>query len=174
MFKELNILKIFFESPNKDFNVREVARILKIAPATASSQLKELAREGLLKEKPERNLIIYQANLDDDKYKDLKIYYIIRKIKDSGLIEELNKFYMKPSIILFGSASFGLDTEDSDIDLVVLSEKNKEFTKVDKYEKSINRRLQLFVIKNIKELKNDHLINNVLNGIVIQGELKWI
>ena len=26
----------------------------------------------------------------------------------------------------------------------------------------------------IKDLKNEHLINNVLNGIVIQGELKWI
>jgi len=174
MFKELNILRLFFEEPNREFNVREIARILKIAPATASSQLKELAKEGLLKEKKERNLIIYKANLDDDRYKDLKIYFVIRKIKDSGLIEELNKFYMKPTIVLFGSASFGLDTEDSDIDLVILSEKTKEFLKKEEHEKIIKRRLQLFVIKNIKELKNDHLINNVLNGIVIQGELKWI
>ncbi|MBS3071883.1 nucleotidyltransferase domain-containing protein [Candidatus Pacearchaeota archaeon] len=174
MFKELNIIRIFFEEPNREFNVREVARILKIAPATASSQLKELARERLLKEKKERNLIIYKANLDDERYKDLKVYYNIRKIKDSGLIEELNKFYVKPTIILFGSASFGLDTEDSDIDLVILSEKTKELSKKEEYEKVIKRRLQLFVIKNIKELKNDHLINNVLNGIVIQGELKWI
>ena len=35
MFKELNILKVFFESPNKEFNVREIARIVKIAPAQA-------------------------------------------------------------------------------------------------------------------------------------------
>ena len=79
MFKELNIIRIFFEEPNREFNVREVARILKIAPATASSQLKELARERLLKEKKERNLIIYKANLDDERYKDLKVYYNIRK-----------------------------------------------------------------------------------------------
>src|SRR3989338_6623154 len=174
MFKELNIIRIFFEEPNREFNVREVARILKIAPATASSQLKELARERLLKEKKERNLIIYKANLDDERYKDLKVYYNIRKIKDSGLIEELNKFYIKPTIVLFGSASFGLDTEDSDVDFVIISEKNKEFPDVQKFEKIINRRLQLFIIKNIKELKNSHLINNVLNGVVIQGELKWI
>jgi len=174
MFKELNIIRIFFEEPNREFNVREVARILKIAPATASSQLKELAREKLLKEKKERNLIIYKANLDEEKYEDLKVYYNIKKIKDSGLIEELNKFYVKPTIVLFGSASFGLDTEDSDIDLVILSEKTEEFSKKEKYEKIIKRRLQLFIIKNIKDLKNEHLINNVLNGIVIQGELKWI
>src|SRR3989344_2425774 len=165
MFKELNILKVFFESPNKGFNVREIARILKIAPATASSKLKKFANRGLLKEKSERNLLIYRANLEKEEYRDLKVYYNIRKIKESGLIEELNKFYIKPSIILFGSASFGLDTEDSDIDLVVLSEKDKEFTNVGKYEKSINRRLQLFIIKDIKNLKNEHLINNVLNGI---------
>src|SRR3989338_5760552 len=152
MFKELNIIRIFFEEPNREFNVREVARILKIAPATASSQLKELARERLLKEKKERNLIIYKANLDDERYKDLKVYYNIRKIKDSGLIEELNKFYVKPTIILFGSASFGLDTEDSDIDLVILSEKTKELSKKEEYEKVIKRRLQLFVIKNIKKI----------------------
>ncbi len=174
MFKELNILRIFFESPNREFNVREVARMVKVAPATASSQLKELANEGLLKEKRERNLIIYRSNLDNNKYIDTKIYYNIRKIKDSGLIEELNKFYMKPTIVLFGSASFGLDTEDSDIDLVILSEKNKEFLRKNEFEKVIKRRLQFFVIRNLKELKNNHLINNVLNGIVLQGELKWI
>ena len=174
MSKKIDTLQLFFEEPNREFNVREVARILKIAPATASSQLKELAKEGLLKEKKERNLIIYKANLDYDRYKDLKVYYNIRKIKDSGLIEEINKFYLKPTIVLFGSASFGSDTEDSDIDLVVISEKTKEFLNKERYEKIIKRRLQLFVIKNIKELKNDHLINNVLNGLVIQGELKWI
>ena len=174
MFKELNMLKVFFESPNKDFNVREIARILNIAPATASSKLKNFAKEGLLKEKSERNLLIYKANFEKEEYRDIKVYYNIRKIKESGLIEELNKFYIKPAIILFGSASFGLDTEDSDIDIVILSEKDKDFTKTDKYEKSLNRRLQLFIIKDIKDLKNNHLINNVLNGIVIQGELKWI
>jgi len=174
MFKELNILELFFESPNREFNVREIARILKISPATASSKLKKFAKEDLLKEKYERNLIIYKANLENDRYKDLKVYYNIKKIKDSGIIEELNKFYLKPTIVLFGSASFGMDTEDSDIDFVVLSEKKKKFTEIEKYQKILNRRLQLFILSDIKELKNEHLVNNVLNGIVIQGELKWI
>lgn len=174
MFKELNIIKIFFENPIKEYNVREVARITKVAPATASSKLKELAKGGILKEKKERNLIIYGANLDDERYRDLKVYYAIRIIKESGLIEELNKFYAKPTIVLFGSVSFGLDTEDSDVDLVILSEKSKDFIKKEQYEKILKRRLQLFVIRDIKELKNNHLINNVLNGIVLQGELKWI
>jgi predicted nucleotidyltransferase len=173
MFKELNILRIFFESPNKEFNVREIARIARIAPATASSKLKRFAKENILKEKNIKNLRLYKANLDDEKYRDLKVYYNIRKIKDSGLVEDLNKNYLKPTIILFGSALFGLDTEESDIDLVIVSENNKEFKDINKYEKIMNKKLQLFIIKNIKDLKNKHLINNVLNGLVLQGDLKW-
>jgi len=174
MFKELNILKIFFESPTLEFNVREVARILKIAPATSSNQLNFLKEKGLIKERKERNLLLYKANLESDFYLDFKMFYNVRKIKDSGLIEELNKFYLKPTIALFGSALNGLDTEESDIDLLIISEKNAVFPKIKEFEKKLNRRLQLFAVKDIKELKNEHLINNVLNGFVLQGEIKWI
>ena len=174
MFKELNILKIFLESPTREFNIREAARILKIAPASASSKLKRFSKEGLLKERNERNLLLYKGDLDSERFKDLKLFYNIRKLKDSGLIEEFNKFYLKPAIILFGSGFYGLDTEESDIDLVIISEKKQDFPELKQFEKKLNRRLQLFVVTNIKELKNNHLINNVLNGLVIQGEIKWI
>lgn len=173
MFKEMNNLKIFFESSTKEFNVREVSRILKISPATASSQLKRYAKEGFLKERRERNLILYKANLENESYLDAKKYYNIIKIKESGLIDELNKFYIKPVIVLFGSASEGLDVENSDIDLVIISERDSKFKEIEKFEKKINRPIQTFIIKELKDLKNPYLINNVLNGTVIQGELKW-
>jgi DNA-binding transcriptional ArsR family regulator len=173
MFKELNILKIFFESPAKEFNVREAARALNIAPATASSQLKLFAKEGFLSERKERNLILYKANLDNPAYTEAKRYYNVLKIRESGIIEELDKFYIKPAIIMFGSASEGLDVENSDIDLVIISENTKHMN-VEKFEKKLNREIQLFAIKNIKDLQNPHLINNALNGTVIQGEIKWI
>ena len=76
-------------------------------------------------------------------------------------------------MVLFGSAFYGLDTEDSDIDLVIISEKKQELPNFKQFEKKLNRKLQLFVVKDIKELKNEHLINNVLNGLVLQGEIKW-
>lgn len=174
MFKELNSLKIFFESPTKEFNVREVARILKITPATASTQLNSFAKKGFLKQRKERNFIFYKANLESDVYIDSKIFYNIREIRESGLIEELNEFYIKPTIVLFGSYSHGLDVEDSDIDLLIISEKKSSFNQINKYKKKLNRDIQLFVVKKIKDLKNEHLINNILNGINLQGELKWI
>lgn len=173
MFKELNTLAIFLRSPNKEFNVREAARLLKIAPATASKELQKFAKQEILTEKKERGFNLYKANLESDLYRDIKVFYNLRSIKESGLIQALNSFYLKPAIVLFGSASQGLDVETSDFDMVIISEKTAKFSNLEKFEKKIGRRLQLFAVKNLKELKNEHLINNVANGIVIQGEIKW-
>ena len=174
MFKELNILKLFLEEPNREFNVRELARILKIAPATASKELKRLTKENILMGRKERIFNLYKANINDGNYKDIKIFYNLRSLKNVGLINFLNKFYLKPTIVLFGSAAFGMDTETSDFDILIISEKDKEFNELDRFEKKIKRKIQLFVVKNIKDMKNKHLINNVVNGITIQGDIKWI
>jgi predicted nucleotidyltransferase len=174
MFNKIDLLELFFNEPTREFHVREVAKILKITPATASKLLKQFKEEGILYYRKEVMLDFYKANLENEHYLDLKKHYLIRKLKDSGLIEAINSFYLKPTIILFGSSAYGLDTSESDIDLVIISEKNKEFTGLGKFEKAIHRNIQLFVHSNIKNVKNKHLLNNILNGIVIQGEIKWI
>lgn len=174
MFKEMNVIKVFFENPLKEYSVRELARLVKIAPATASKNLKLAKELNLLKYRKEHNIDLYSANIENTYYRDLKVYYTIRKIRESGLIETLNIEYIKPTIILFGSASIGTDVSDSDIDLVLISEKTIEFKKRVDYEKKLGKELHLIIVKNLKEIKNIHLINNVLNGIVLQGEIKWI
>ena len=173
MFKELNTLKLFFENPSKDYNVREVAKLLKITPATASKQLKLLAKKEILKYQKERTSDVYQSNIESTEYRDLKVYYNITKIRTSGLIDELNKFYFMPTIILFGSTATGYDIETSDIDLVIISEKRQEFEKQKVFEKKIGKTIQIFIVKDLKELRNQHLINNVLSGFILQGEIKW-
>lgn len=173
MFKEINNLVIFFNEPLREFHVREVAIILKITPATASKYLKNLRDLGILMYRKERMLDFYKANLDSEEYRDLKVYYNIRKLKESGLIEVLNKFYLKPTIILFGSSAQGLDTNESDVDLLIISEKTSEFSGIKPFEKKISRQIQLFRYNNLKNVKNRHLLNNMLNGIVLQGEIRW-
>jgi len=170
----MDIKELFFEEPMREFGVREVARSLKIAPTTASKKLRSLFKEGFIEHKKERIYDLYRANRENEIFKDLKKNYGVKKIRDSGLIKELNKFYGKPSIILFGSVAKGEDTSSSDLDLVIISEKIKEFPQKKQFEKRLKRDIQMFVVKEIKELRNKHLINNVLNGLVLQGEIKWI
>lgn len=174
MFKELNTLKVFFEDPEREFNVREYARLLKISPATASKSLQLMAKKSLLSVRRERMLILYKANLESELYRDLKIFYNLQKIKASGLINELNDFYLKPVIVLFGSCAYGFDVKESDCDMLIISEKVDDFPWIKKYEQKLKRKLQFFVVKSIKDLKNEHLINNILNGVNIQGKIKWI
>lgn len=174
MLDNLNTLKIFFESPLKEFNVRGIARILEIAPATASKQLKKFAKKQVLIEKKERGFNLYKANLEGVFYHDLKVFYNLTKIRKSGIIESLNKFYFKPIIILFGSFAKATDIAESDIDLAIISENKKDFPELKEFENKLKREIQLFVVKDLKEIKNKYLLNNILNGIVIQGEVKWI
>lgn len=173
MFKELNTLKPFLENPLKEYGVRELAKVLGLAPATVSKKLKSFAEESVLVHRKERNLDLYRANLEDNSYLDIKVYYNIRKIRESGIIERLNDFYLKPTIVLFGSASNGMDTPESDIDLLIISEKT-DICELERYEKKLNRGIQLFVHKNMRQIKNNHLANNMLNGIVLQGGIEWI
>lgn len=89
-------------------------------------------------------------------------------------MDALDEFYLKPTVVLFGSAASGLDTETSDIDLVVISEKTIKFPDAETFGKKLGRELQIFAVKQLKGLQNEHLINSALNGIVLQGEIKWI
>lgn len=173
MFKELNVLEPFFEKPTKEFSVRELAKVVKISPATASSKLRFLEKRGLVSYRKEHNLDLYKADLTSYAFRDIKVYYNIRKIRESGIIEELNNFYLKPTIVLFGSMSFGLDTETSDIDLLILTANKEPFPKKEVFEEKLRREIQIFAVKDMKELRNEHLISNILNGITLQGELNW-
>ena len=85
----------------------------------------------------------------------------------------MNDYYLKPTIVLFGSCAYGLDTEISDIDLLIISEKTS-IVELKKYERKLKSKVQLFVVKKIKDLQNEHLMNNIMNGIIIQGRVKWI
>ena len=75
---------------------------------------------------------------------------------------------------MFGSAAHGMDTETSDFDILIISERKNDFPELEKFERKLNRKIQIFRVAKIKDLKNEHLINSVLNGIILQGEIKWI
>jgi len=167
-----NILALFVEEPDRKFNVREAARILKINPSTASKYLNQLAREGLLIKKKERNLILYSADTESRKFRDFKIYYNIKKIRESGLVDFLEKEMNYPeTIVLFGSYVKGENTKRSDIDLFILSA--SEVPDLKPFQKKLEAEIQIFVHsrKEIEQMKikNKELLNNIINGIRLSG-----
>ncbi len=166
MLKIINTLNPFFEDNYRRINVREYARIQKISPPTASSLLEELNKENVLKKEKDKQFIYYYANKDSDIFIDLCRIYWKLKLKD--LVNELEKKYLNPTIILFGSLAKAEVKEDSDIDLAIFTPTKKELN-VEKYEKSLRRKIQTFIFKDKEDIKNKELLNNILNGYKLRG-----
>jgi predicted nucleotidyltransferase len=76
---------------------------------------------------------------------------------------------MPDAIILFGSASKGEDIKGSDIDLYVQC--NEKKLELSKYEKKLNRKINLFFEKNFDKLSSE-LKQNIINGDKLKGFLK--
>ncbi|MBU1051267.1 MAG: winged helix-turn-helix domain-containing protein [Nanoarchaeota archaeon] len=168
------ILKVFFEEPRKAYLIREVARKTGVNHTTVSQYLKNLVKEGILVKEKDGLYGGYRAVLSK-KYLNLKLFYNFEKLRKSKLIEELQKFYDFPTIVVFGSYAKAMDDSDSDIDICVLTEIDKEF-ETGKYEKLLNRKIGLHRFNrkkwNIMKEKNKELVNNICNGITLSGELE--
>ena len=168
------ILRMFFEDPlpkGIGFQLREISRKVAIAPTSVKMYLGELEKEGLIIKLKHRihGYPVYYANRDNDYFKFLKKIDNVMLIKEYGLLDYIFENCMPDVVVLFGSASKGEDVKDSDIDLFVLSKKEK--LDLSQFEKKLNRKINIFFsdsfIKLSKELKN-----NVLNGIILKGYLK--
>lgn len=170
MSKKEDIMGIFMESPEREYHIREIARLAGVSPMTSRKYLSELNKEGLIRAEKGKVVENYRADMDSQKFRDYKVFRTIRKMRESGLVEYLEDRLNYPAIILFGSASRGMDTGDSDIDLFVVTGSGAEVgLKV--FEKRIGRGIQLFTATRgeIKSGEDRELYNNVLNGIVLSG-----
>ena len=97
-----------------------------------------------------------------------KKLFNIKNLYSCRLIDFLAEELSNPPIIVFGSYSKGEDLENSDIDLYVETPSKKEIN-LNKFENLLKRKIQVFRYKNIREIKNIHLANNLINGIILNG-----
>ena len=164
MLKILNDLKPFFEDNYRRINVREYARLREISPPTASKFLSGLEKEKLLRREKERRFILYVANRENRTFIILSRLYWYSKIEKSGLLEYLQKEFINPTVILFGSFSEAEVVPQSDIDLVLFSV-SKKGVDLRLFEKKLNRKIHLLVFKDIKDISNKNLLRNILKGM---------
>ena len=163
------ILELFIEFPAKDFSVRGLARNLKISHATVLKYIADLEKLSIIKKKEATLYPTYFANTESQKYKLYKRNWLFFKINESGLIDHLQKETLPSSIILFGSGAKATFTEKSDIDIFV--EANETKLDLTKYEKKLNRKINLLFEQNINNLSKE-LRNNIINGVVLYGFIK--
>ncbi len=162
------IREYFFINPTAKLRVREIERTLKLPLPSVIRYCKELEKEGILAIAKTGNVNFYTANRASEKYLLEKKLYNIKRICNSRLIEYLRQELSNPAIVLFGSFAKGEDTEESDIDLYIETPSKKKVS-LEKFENILKRGIQIFQHKNLNEISNPHLANNIINGITLNN-----
>jgi predicted nucleotidyltransferase len=162
------IKEYFFINPNAKLRVREIERVLKLPLPSVIKYCNQLKDEKILSIMSIGKINFYVADKRSESYLLEKKMFNLKQLHSSGLIEHLKENLINPPIILFGSYFKGEDLENSDIDLYVQTSLKKKLD-LNKFEKILKRKIQLFVYKNITEVKNLHLANNIINGITLNN-----
>ena len=110
------LLSVFLFKPNAQIYQNEVIRMSGLSKNTVMKLLSLFTREGLLKESRKGNLKLFSLVEEHPVVKQLKVL-----INVSELSAILKDFTGKGfETYLFGSAARGDDTENSDIDLLII------------------------------------------------------
>lgn len=170
MLEILNKLAPFFEDSYRSISVREYAKLVKISPPTASKILKEFTKEEYLQQRAERKHLFFTLNIENKVIIDLcKLYW---KQKLQKLSQEFQAKLTGASGILFGSLAKAEAKPNSDIDIAIFAPEKKPID-LKPFEKHLGRKISLYWFKSLSDVKNEHLRNNILNGVVLFGRLKW-
>lgn len=168
MLRIFKDLKPFFEDNYRRINVREYSRVAGISPPSASKLLHSYHKELLLNKEKEKNYIYYVANKDNRTFIELCRSYWLQRFEKTGLIGYLELEHMTPVVILFGSFSKAEVKRGSDIDIALFSATAKA-ANLGKFEKRLGRKIQIFQFKTKDDVKNEELLNNILNGFMLSG-----
>ena len=165
--------EIFFVSPTKKQYLMDISRSIGLAHTSVKKNLDKLVKLGLIigsvEKRGKRKFPFYRANTDIKLFKKEKMVYNLFSVLNSGMIEFIEERLMPKSIVLFGSYQRGEDTESSDVDLFV--ECKEEELNLNKFEKKLDRKVQLHFKENFGSYSNE-LKNNIINGTVLMGFLE--
>ncbi len=160
------VLKEFFVYPTLQIHLRELSRRIDLSLPTILTATKSLLQEKLLIKKENKVLTILQADRANIRFIRKKRVFNLETLYESGIVDYLSKEYNFATLILFGSFSKGEDIENSDIDLAIITENEKNLN-LEKYEKYLKRKISIHEI-NIKQVSKEFKIS-LQNGIVLEG-----
>jgi predicted nucleotidyltransferase len=174
--KEEQVLKLIFEnSPMKEWHFEEIVREAKVTRAVANKWLRKYVKQGIIKrQKKKGRFPVYSAGKDNVAYQSHKRVHGLRKLYDSGLVEELLKLPGAKTIIIFGSIARGDWYKESDIDIFVLGGESPENLR--NVHAKAHKLIEVHHFNDIKELntiRNDFLLN-VIDGHLIKGTIEKI
>jgi len=136
--KLMTILEFFLENPMHEFYEREVVRKTGVSLGSANKTLRLLAKLGFLTREEKGRLAIYKLNQKEPTVKQFKI--LVNTFALKPLIDELKG--VSKRVVLFGSCAQGIDTKESDIDLLVITDEKEQVSKmISRYNRNSERKV---------------------------------
>jgi predicted nucleotidyltransferase len=160
----LRVLYVFHEKPMQELHEREVVRRAGISKGSANTILRKLSEINVLERDKRGRMVFYSLNMKNAVTRQFKVLFNVYSLNE--LVNEIKQYCKR--IILFGSCSEGTDTEESDVDLFILTnEKSKVNSKVT-YQK-VGRRIAPIIVNSNEfvelKRKDKPLYDRILKGI---------
>ncbi len=166
------VLQFLLMHPAKMCYEREIARGTKISYGSANKVLKQLSKEGLIEKKIEGRMCYYSIDTANPYIKEFKILSNLTILEP--LVECLKQYTRR--VILYGSWADGTDSEESDIDLfIITSSEDKVRSIINKFSDSshiANRKIQAIITTPADLLDQDEN-DKVFTKEVEQGKILW-
>ena len=170
------VAELLFNKPNTVFHIRGITKDIGISTTAVVRAVEELHKYRIVTVEKTAITTNIKADLESEQYRFYKKVFNLYRLERYNLIQTLKETYRARTIVLFGSFAKGEDVEESDLDLLILTnqKKTKEINNfLAKCEKVLNRPINIHVLgslnKSFSEFKNA-----VANGIVLHGYLKVI
>lgn len=120
------ILEFLCEHPNDSFYSSQIAQKTGLSIGGVNQTLRSLTKDSLLKAEKKGRMTFYQVDTSSPIIRQFKVFHTILLL--NPLVEKLQSFADKA--VLFGSCAEGINTEDSDIDLLVVSNQKDDINNV--------------------------------------------
>ena len=172
----LTIQELFFQYPSKQWHFEDVLCACGLSRGQVNFWLRKLRKEQIIvRIKPKGKMPYYIANYKHVHYQNTKRLFGFAKLHESGLLDYLCSLDKANTVILFGSFAKGENIKRSDIDILIITPLKKKID-ISKFEEKIGHEIQIFTYskESLKKMKNKELLNNFINGIVLEGHMEII
>jgi len=161
------VLGFLCDHPNDSFYSNQIAEKVNLSKGGVNQTLRLLAKDDLLFTETKGKMHFYQANTSSPVIRQFKVFRAILAL--NSLIEKLRSLTNK--IVLFGSCANGTNTEDSDIDLLVVSNQKAEISRLIPKFKS-KQRIQL-ILKSPEEYVSLEKKEPIFFAEIEKGNVLW-
>jgi len=170
----LQIISLFTNGFDREYYIREVEKLLKISPRTAQLILEDLENKGIIESKVRGKIKSYKLKINElsnryltfvEQYKSIS--FMEKNLLVKEVIEKISQFINGIGII-FGSYAKGISNKESDLDIFVVGDYEKEEIKKVSRNLGIEISIKCYPLKTFeKNINHDILLREVLKNHIV-------